>query len=243
MTFAMMPGVGETEPATVLRWFVAPDDRVAVGDRIALVETSKAMVDVQSDVAGVVSRLLVPVGAEITKGEPLMQVTAETDAAVPRPQLEPPTERVAIPSPDARIAAAEHGLRIELIRGTGPDGMVTRQDVERESQAGSVQSLTHGRALQLVLLAIADAVPTVDIAALDADSDFTEQTGLDSLEFLDVLAGIRARTGVEIPDADVPAVTRLSDAARYLVMATASAGAPEGSSEAGSGEADQATAQ
>jgi 2-oxoisovalerate dehydrogenase E2 component (dihydrolipoyl transacylase) len=70
-----LPDVGEglTE-ATVLNWLVAEGDRVAVNDPVVEIETAKSVVELPSPYAGVVSRLLVPVGQTVEVGTALIAV-------------------------------------------------------------------------------------------------------------------------------------------------------------------------
>jgi len=57
----------EMEEGTLSRWFVAIGDRVLPGDLVAEVETDKATVEIEAQVAGIVEALLVPEGADSVK--------------------------------------------------------------------------------------------------------------------------------------------------------------------------------
>jgi 2-oxoisovalerate dehydrogenase E2 component (dihydrolipoyl transacylase) len=77
-----LPDVGEglTE-AEILRWHVAPGERVALNQVIVEIETAKAAVELPSPFAGVVSELLAEPGATIAVGTPI--ITIDTGDAEP----------------------------------------------------------------------------------------------------------------------------------------------------------------
>ena len=74
----LMPSLGEKMVSgTLVEWLVGPGDRVARGQAIAVVETSKGAIDVASLCDGVVEVLLVDEGATVTVGEPLALLAGE----------------------------------------------------------------------------------------------------------------------------------------------------------------------
>ncbi len=73
------PGEGLTE-AEVLTWRVAVGDRVRVNDVLLEVETAKAAVELPSPFAGVVAELLVPVGAVVPVGTPIVRIEEDAPA-------------------------------------------------------------------------------------------------------------------------------------------------------------------
>jgi pyruvate dehydrogenase E2 component (dihydrolipoamide acetyltransferase) len=166
-----LPALGaDMDEGTLLEWRVHPGDQVHKGDILAVVDTTKAALDVESWHDGAVWELLlepgqtVPVGTVMARllepGEVAparaMSGAAVTPAAVP-PATPPsgsaaPGERVAAApaapaarpaaapgapparrpiSPAARRRAAELGVALEPLAGTGPHGAVSVQDVER----------------------------------------------------------------------------------------------------------------
>jgi pyruvate dehydrogenase E2 component (dihydrolipoamide acetyltransferase) len=168
-----MPSLGaDMQAGTLLEWKVKPGDRVRRGDIIAVVDTDKAAIEVESFESGVVEQLLIQPGAKVPVGtvmaiirsepmapraETVAPVAAEPPAAraavepriepgvmegvatVPRPPLPPPVAarggRVKA-SPLARRLAAEFGIELSTVRGTGPDGAIGRADVESAAAGG-----------------------------------------------------------------------------------------------------------
>ena len=152
-----MPALGaDMDEGTLNEWLVKPGDTVTRGQVVAVVETTKAAVEVECWHEGVVGELLVPVGETVEVGTVLATLLEAGEAAPsqPRPtrrqaKKPPPTEVVAVDqpapttaaqdagphrrrwvSPAARRLAESLGMDIAAVSGTGPQGSVTIHDVE-----------------------------------------------------------------------------------------------------------------
>ncbi|MGN8062100.1 dihydrolipoamide acetyltransferase family protein [Ralstonia sp. 22111] len=142
-----LPTLGaDMDEGTLLEWLVKPGDVVKKGQIIAVVDTSKAAIDVESWHDGTVAELLVEPGTKIPVGtlmatflEPGEAPGAVTHlhgitraaASVPRP------EHRHMISPAARRAARERGIDSSTIVGTGHGGVVTLADIEHAAQANA----------------------------------------------------------------------------------------------------------
>jgi len=172
-----LPSLGaDMDKGTLLEWRVRPGDAVKKGDVIAIVDTTKAAIDVECWHDGTVEELLVEPGAEIPvgtvmavlrePGETSEQVRAQIDAlrAAPARVAAPsaiPPERPAAPaavaagrvpvSPAARKRAAELGLAVDSIAATGPGGAVTLADVE--AAAARAAPVSRGEAMRQTIAA------------------------------------------------------------------------------------------
>lgn len=123
-----MPSLGaDMLEGKLLEWKVKPGDSVKRGDIVAVVETPKAAVEVESWQEGVVQELLTKPGETVPVGAVMARLLAPGEA--PRPILR---KKV---SPAARKRAAELGVDPERIAGTGPEGAVTVEDVEKAGAA------------------------------------------------------------------------------------------------------------
>lgn len=148
-----MPALGaDMEAGTLVEWLIKPGDRVKRGDVVAVVETQKGAIEVETFNEGVVSELVVPVGAKVPVGSLIARIGEPGDAhptpspvaaappappipAPPRPAAAPiapaaPAARHAKISPAARRRAAELGLDPMGLTGTGVEGAVTVADIE-----------------------------------------------------------------------------------------------------------------
>ncbi len=135
-----MPSLGaDMDSGTVLEWYVKPGDSVKRGDIMALVDTSKAEIEVEIFEDGVIDELLVPTGARVPVGTVLATVlpvgapAAGPVAAVaepPAPARAHEDHRLRI-SPLARRTAERLGVDLSHVAGSGPHGAIIRADVER----------------------------------------------------------------------------------------------------------------
>jgi 2-oxoisovalerate dehydrogenase E2 component (dihydrolipoyl transacylase) len=131
-----LPDVGEglTE-ADIVRWHVKPGDPVTVNQIIVEIETAKAVVELPSPYAGVVTSLLVPEGETADVGTPIITVdtapgadtaappadlVAETEDLVPAPPVEGAVEPgiIGSPAPKAERQAVLVGYGVKLGRTT-----------------------------------------------------------------------------------------------------------------------------
>lgn len=146
MTDFVMPSLGaDMTEGTVLEWLVKPGDTVHKGDIVAVVDTAKAAVEVEVFTEGVVEELLVPVGTKAPVGAPLARIGDGRAVATHPEQPEEPAPPVPV-SPEAspavapaspaaaplvRRVAADLGVDLTAVTGTGPHGRITRADVVR----------------------------------------------------------------------------------------------------------------
>lgn len=138
----VMPKLGADMAAgKLISWRKKPGDAVKRGDIIAEVETDKGVIEVEVFADGVVETLLAQPGAEVPVGTPLATIR-EQGVAGKAPAPVAPAAPVVVPSstrvrasPAARELAKSRGIDLATIHGTGPDGAITREDVERVGTA------------------------------------------------------------------------------------------------------------
>ena len=141
-----MPQLSDTmRSGKILRWNKQEGDAVAQGEVLTEVETDKANLEIESAAQGTLLKIMVAVGEEAKvggviayigqAGEPLPDKEAEAPAAaIPeQPQLSASGVKA---SPLARKIAAEHNIDLSRIPGSGPDGRIVREDVERAVSGG-----------------------------------------------------------------------------------------------------------
>ena len=129
-----LPSLGaDMDEGTLLTWQVKPGDSVKRGQIVAVVDTSKAAVDVEIWHDGIVQELRVQPGEKIPVGTILATLQEVGEPATPalrsEPKIAAPTARRAI-SPSARRRAQELGLDLSTLQGSGAQGSVTLADVE-----------------------------------------------------------------------------------------------------------------
>ncbi len=159
-TVIKMPKLGfDMAEGLLVRWVKAVGDSVQKGEVLAEIETDKATIEVESEAGGVVHKHLVPentsvpVGAPIAViGEPGEEVEAtelggqgpapgaKAKRAVPAPETVMAAESAGdgdghLPggvraSPVARRLAAEGGISLSDLAGSGPQGRIVKRDVQ-----------------------------------------------------------------------------------------------------------------
>ncbi|MCZ6726289.1 MAG: dihydrolipoyl dehydrogenase [Acidobacteria bacterium] len=126
-----LPDIGDVDKVTVIELLVAAGDRVEVDDSLITLESDKASMDVPTTVAGVVEKLLVKIGDEVSEGDPIVSLTAADAGAVElaAEHSEPAAAKTTQASPAPRVAAptvrATAAADIEtevLVLGSGPGG-------------------------------------------------------------------------------------------------------------------------
>ena len=151
-----MPAMGaDMTEGTVVKWLKSEGDEVARGDIIAEIETDKTVVEMEAYGSGLLRKIVVGEGVSVPVGDLIAYLgdaedeIPETDAATngaaapeesAAPEIpiarapeavpaQPGTGRIKA-SPVARKIAAERGIDLATVTGTGPGGRITRADVE-----------------------------------------------------------------------------------------------------------------
>lgn len=68
----------------------------------------------------------------------------------------------------------------------------------------------------LVRRILQDIAPDIDISAVPADEDMRDALDIDSVDFLNFVAALHERTGVDIPERDYPMVSTIGGCVEYL---------------------------
>jgi acyl carrier protein len=76
--------------------------------------------------------------------------------------------------------------------------------------------MTHDEARRLIFKVIRDVAPNADLATLKGGEDMRVALDLDSMDFLNVLAGIHEQSGIDVPDKDSAKLFTLDGAIAYL---------------------------
>jgi pyruvate dehydrogenase E2 component (dihydrolipoamide acetyltransferase) len=155
-----LPSLGaDMDQGKLVEWKVKPGDLVKRGQVVAVVDTSKAAVEVEIWQDGTMFEQLVPIGEMVPVGTVLATLLAPGEtpeqaaqqkraapAARPAPSAPAAAPAAATPaaaaiaqrkpvSPAARKRARELELDIDKIAGSGPHGAVTLEDVEKAAAA------------------------------------------------------------------------------------------------------------
>jgi pyruvate dehydrogenase E2 component (dihydrolipoamide acetyltransferase) len=158
MQTIIMPKMGDAmEEGTLVRWLKQEGDAVQEGEPIAEIATDKATVEIEAPISGVLRGIRVAENAVVPVNTPLAYILQEGEslpadgdgkasappdaaaapqpaptavAAAPKPAPTPTDGEERVPaSPLARKIAAEHGIDLRQVQGTGPNGRIVVRDV------------------------------------------------------------------------------------------------------------------
>lgn len=129
-----MPALGaEMTNGTLLEWKVKKGDQIKAHDIIAIIDTDKAAIEIESFRGGIIEDLIVKPGEKVPIGTLLAYIReSEEPQKVPESDLKPLPSSLKI-SPLARKLAQELDVDISKIQGTGQDGAIVEADIRKAS--------------------------------------------------------------------------------------------------------------
>jgi pyruvate dehydrogenase E2 component (dihydrolipoamide acetyltransferase) len=155
-----MPKLSDTmTEGTLVKWLKQVGDQVEIGDVIAEVETDKATMEMEAFDDGVITEIKVQEGEKAAIGSILAVLNGDSGrapdeahlhvvpeeaapastpaapAATPAAAATPATGDRVLASPLARKVAADLGVDLSSVAGTGPAGRITRSDVEAATKS------------------------------------------------------------------------------------------------------------
>jgi len=136
----VVPQVGEAiAEVRLVRWLVSEGDEIQHGEVLFEVDTDKAVVEVESFAEGTLTEILVPDDSPVMPQQVVALLTPAGEAEIAPSRKAPPQSAAAQAvspapsgdsvSPVARRVAAELGVALDGITGTGPGGRVMVEDV------------------------------------------------------------------------------------------------------------------
>jgi pyruvate dehydrogenase E2 component (dihydrolipoamide acetyltransferase) len=161
-TEVILPRLGQgMESGTIVRWLKSEGEPVEKGEPLFELDTDKVTQEVEAEAAGVLLKIAIPEG-EVPVGQTVAFIGAEGEAvpeaatpteasnrllqaeAEPRTEPAPQREVVETPAGDGRVKASplarrlarERGIDLHAVRGTGPEGRIVAEDVERAEAGG-----------------------------------------------------------------------------------------------------------
>jgi pyruvate/2-oxoglutarate dehydrogenase complex dihydrolipoamide acyltransferase (E2) component len=122
-----LPDLGEgVREGEIARWLVEVGQEIAEDEPLVEVQTDKTTVEIPSPAAGQVAQILVEEGELVPVGTPLVLIGSDAVATAP------PPKKVQV-TPLVRRVAAELGVDLESLQGSGPGGRITEEDVRGAS--------------------------------------------------------------------------------------------------------------
>ena len=229
----VLPEMESVVEGTVIEWYKKPGDAVAQNEDLCEISTDKVDTPVPSPVAGVLAQIAVPEGETFAITDPICYLALGVDAVIPAagqgapaagdgPTARPAEATGGPPAtPVARRLAAASGVDLGAVTGTGPAGMITKQDVAgspsgngaaKAAPAGDEGQLLKGPSAVLaqymddsLKVPTATSFRTLSVAVLDAqrrqiNGDLAAAGRKEKLSFTHLIAWAIIVAGSEIPN-------------------------------------------
>ena len=157
MTEIKVPVLPESvADATIAKWYKKPGDAVKRNENLVDIETDKVMLEVPAVEDGVLQEIVQAEGATVTAQQVIGILSAGGAAAqasekpVEQPAKAQPaasaskeTSKAEVTAgPAVRRLAGEHDVDLQLVKGSGKEGRVTKEDVQQHMQKASAQTAT-----------------------------------------------------------------------------------------------------
>jgi len=198
-TEILMPALSPTmEEGTLAKWHVKEGDTVSSGDIMAEIETDKATMEFEAVDEGVIGKILIAEGTEGVKVNTAIAILLEDGesaddvgaaSAAPAPKAAPAAAAPAAASapaapvkdgtrvfatPLARRIAADKGLDLAAIAGSGPHGRIVKADVENATAAPKAAAPAAQAAAPAAAASMATGPSTDVVLKTYADRPFEE---------------------------------------------------------------------
>ncbi|MBV8491218.1 MAG: E3 binding domain-containing protein, partial [Candidatus Eremiobacteraeota bacterium] len=142
-----VPDIGDFKDVPVIEVLVKPGDAVAKDAPLVVLESEKASMEVPASAAGTIAEVKVKPGDKVSQGTVIATATTQAavapqpvapqpvaapiaSAAVEPPPAAPSNGAMVHASPAIRRFARELGVDIHGLKGSGPHGRITREDVQ-----------------------------------------------------------------------------------------------------------------
>ncbi|MEN8161858.1 MAG: alpha/beta fold hydrolase [Myxococcota bacterium] len=244
----VMPRLGMTmDEGTVIEWPIPIGGPVEKGETVLIIETEKAESEIEATASGTFWHVYAEPGETLPCGALLAAITEEADEAfdadgfaaaylppegsvaeevasdpAPKPvaRVASSGERKAV-APAARALAKKLGADLDLVSGTGPNGRVTRQDVERFASAREkLTPVEAGVCLEVLREGAGD--PVVLLPGFGTDvSSFALQTPSLVSDFEVIGVNPRGVGASDAPDLEIYEVSRAAEDVAAVLEAPA----------------------
>ena len=151
MTEVVMPRLDPgMQSGKIVEWLKKEGDTVQKGEPMLVVEGEKTTFEVEAPESGPLTKIIADVGTDVQVAQPVAIIGSPGTSLTPAASTPPaekerttaavaesgtPSDRV-VASPAARRLAQEYGVNLASVKGTGPGGRITREDILAAKDAG-----------------------------------------------------------------------------------------------------------
>ncbi|HET7119891.1 MAG TPA: dihydrolipoamide acetyltransferase family protein [Solirubrobacterales bacterium] len=138
-----MPRLSDAmEEAVILVWLKGAGEAIAKGEPLVEIETDKATMVYEAEVDGVLGELLAAAGESVALGAPIATVMVAGEEPAPARSPSAPQKQRVRATPVARRVAADLGVELAALHGSGPAGRIVRRDVLAAAPASTAPTVT-----------------------------------------------------------------------------------------------------
>lgn len=204
----IMPALGMAqETGKLLRWLAAEGQPVTKGQPLMEIETDKVTTEVEAPASGVLAGVQAQPGDDVPVGQVIAVILATGESP---PAGVSPAAKVVAASPKARRLAAELGVDLRGVPGSGPGGEVTASDVTRakaSAPTGAARAEVVGDAWRVMAERLTRSWTTAPHFYLTRDISATRlvtrrgelQSRIPSITYTDLIIAAAARALREHP--------------------------------------------
>ncbi len=152
------PDVGEgIAEGTLVKWKIKKGDIVKEDQALADIETAKALVEIPSPRSGTILKMHTQEGAVIHVGDILVTIGEAGEKVIETKKEEPKIQEVkkivpqqqlvdkhskTLALPAVRQKAKELGIDISVVKGSGKEGLITIQDVQKHQEIRTEKTIS-----------------------------------------------------------------------------------------------------
>jgi pyruvate dehydrogenase E2 component (dihydrolipoamide acetyltransferase) len=224
VTTVVMPKLGLTmTKGTVVKWYRAEGERVAKDEPIVKIATEKVSYDVTAPAPGLLLKIVAPTKSIIPVSQPIafigepgeslpeIPVVASVSTVAPAATSQPAPLGSRLPAgstPRAKKLAAEKGVDLALVKGTGPGGLILEEDVlkfidetRNRTRAGLTvrEIVPMSETRKVIAERMSESLHTTAQVTITTKVDMTELRSLREK----LLPGVEQRSGVRLTYTDL----------------------------------------
>lgn len=130
--------------ATIATWHVKAGDKVSRDQNLVDIETDKVVLEVVAEADGELSEIIHDEGANVSAKEVIGKIVKGASGSKPAPKAESSDKETSdsdkdadAVSPSVRRLLAEHDIKASDVKGSGKDGRITKEDVEKHVKSST----------------------------------------------------------------------------------------------------------
>lgn len=128
------------QDGSIATWYKKPGEAVSRDELLVDIETDKVVLEILAPADGALVEIIKDEGDTVLSNEIIAKFEAGAGAAAAAPEAAPvaasaSADADSVASPAARKHAAEKGVSLSAVKGTGKNGLITKEDIDKAGSA------------------------------------------------------------------------------------------------------------